>query len=373
MNEGQSVDLARLGLASAALMHDLQALLGPLREHAAFTVEEIESGRLPLSSARSSLLLCEEIQALVRDVVASVSGQGRQDSFDPVPVVHAEISGLARRVSPLDVRCRTSLPGGTWVRGRRTLLGRSVGNLLRNASRHAREQVEASLYTEIREGRRLLVIAVEDDGAGVPEEMREQLFLPGVHGGHGGSGLGLASAVWAVAHLGGEIRLGEPKILGGARFEIRLPAHEPAGDGRAIDPGARPLEGRAVAVIDDDEMVRRVMIRLLSRMGARVVTTDVSSLAADTGLDALARTAPDAILLDLHLGGVSGLDVWRRLQARFPELAQRVAFFSGAAGWSADDKVLEETGRPVIAKGAEIGELVSALERLIHAAPAGPL
>ncbi len=366
-------DLRQLGLASAALMHDLQALLGSLREHTACTVDEIESGRLPLSSARASLALCEEVQALVYDVVASVSGQGRQDSFDAIPVVHAELSRLAGRVSPLDVRCRVSLPGGIWVEGTRTLLGRSVGNLLRNASRHARERIEVTLYAELREGRRFLVIAVEDDGAGVPEELREHLFTPGVHGGHGGSGLGLASAAWAVAHLDGEIRLAEPKLLGGSRFEIRLPAYEPTGDERAIQPGARPLAGRTVAVIDDDEMVRRVVIRLLSRMGARVVTTDISNLTADPGLDALARTAPDVVLLDLHLGDVSGLDVWRRLQARFPSLAQRVAFFSGAAGWSADDRALEETGRPIISKGADVGELVSALERLIYNGSAGHL
>ncbi|MDP9349916.1 MAG: ATP-binding protein, partial [Gemmatimonadota bacterium] len=239
-------DLRQLGLASAALMHDLQALLGSLREHAAFTVEEMESGRLPLSSARSSLALCDEIQTLVRDVVASVSGQGRSESFDPVAVIHAEISGLARRVSPLDIRCRVSLPRGMWVRGKRSLLGRSVGNLLRNASRHARERIEVNLYAELREGRRFLVIAVEDDGAGIPEELREHLFTPGVHGGHGGSGLGLVSAAWAMAHLDGEIRLAEPKSLGGSRFEIQLPAYAPTGDRRAIQPGARRLEGRVI-------------------------------------------------------------------------------------------------------------------------------
>ncbi|MEW5931520.1 MAG: ATP-binding protein, partial [Gemmatimonadota bacterium] len=203
-------DLSELGLASAALMHDLQSLVGALREHAALVVDEMETGELPVAAARAVLARCDEIQGMVRDVVAEASGAAPSTPFDPLRIVHAEISRLTQSGPPLRVSCRASLPGGVWVEGSRTLLERALGNLLRNAARHARERVEVAVAAEESGDGPWLLIEVEDDGAGVAEELRGRLFTLGVRGAGGGSGVGLASAEWAVGRLGGTVRLGEP-------------------------------------------------------------------------------------------------------------------------------------------------------------------
>lgn len=364
-------DLSELGLASAALMHDLQSLVGALREHAALVVEEIEAGHLPLSSARSVLAGCDEIQGLVRDVVAEAAGRAAADPFDPVKTVHREISRVLQHSSALRISCRSTLPGAVWVEGSRTLLERSIANLLRNAARHARECVDVSVAVDASGGTPRLLIAVEDDGSGVAAEVRARLFTPGAGADAGGSGVGLASAAWAVRRLGGTVRLAEPGVLGGARFEIRLPFRRPAAETRAPAVPARPLAGRTVAVIDDDEMVRRSVVRLLAHGGARVVTADPAELARGEGLEALAGSAPDAVLLDLHLGSASGVDVWHLVNARFPEMARRVAFFSGAAGWGDDDAEVTATGRPVIPKGMDIDDFLCAVDELVRAGAAG--
>ncbi|MBV9773411.1 MAG: hybrid sensor histidine kinase/response regulator [Gemmatimonadetes bacterium] len=370
-SQARPPDLAGLGLASAALMHDVQALVGALREHAAFTVDELESGRLPLPAARSVLAGCEEIQEMVDDVVATVSGRRPSAPFDPVATIHREISRVSQRASPLAIHCRSSCDGRVWVWGRETLLARSVANLLRNAARHARDRIEVRVRTEGRGGAERLLVAVEDDGSGVPEEVRETLFAPGVHRSEQGSGVGLASVAWAMGHLGGEVRLGEGGALGGACFELRVPLRLPAEAGSRGSPYPGVLAGRTVAVIDDDEMVRRSVVRILERSGARVVTVDPVALRSDDAWDDLAASAPDALLLDLCLGRASGIDAWHRLNARFPALAQRVAFYTGLAGWGEDEEVFQATGRPVLAKGGDIGELVAAVERLIHAGAGG--
>lgn len=360
-------DLSELGLASAALMHDLQGLVGALREHAALVVDELETGQLPLASARSVLARCDEIQGLVRDVVAEASGSAPPAPFDPVKAVHREIDRVTQLSSPLRISCRASLPGGVWVEGSRTLLERSLGNLLRNAARHARERVEVAVAAEESAASPWLRISVEDDGAGVSDEVRARLFTPGARGTGGGSGVGLASAAWAVGRLGGTVRLAEPGALGGARFEIRLPLRRPMAEPLTPARGARPLAGRTVAVIDDDEMVRRSVVRLLAHGGARVVTADVEGLVRGHGLDELAASAPDAVLLDLHLGNASGVDVWHRMNACFPDMARRVAFFSGAAGWGEGDEAVEATGRPVIPKGMDIADFIDAVDGLVRA------
>ena len=97
-----------------------------------------------------------------------------------------------------------------------------VGNLADNAVRHAASTVELSLAE--RDGR--VVLAVEDDGAGVPEAERERIFerfarLDGARQA-GGTGLGLAIARDIAAHHGGALVL-DPSASG-ARFVLTLPA-----------------------------------------------------------------------------------------------------------------------------------------------------
>jgi signal transduction histidine kinase len=102
---------------------------------------------------------------------------------------------------------------------------RLVHNLLENAARHARER----LAVAVQEAGPWVVLTVEDDGVGVPDEDRDRIFerfvrLDGARDrASGGSGLGLAIVRRvAVAH-GGSVSVDDGR-LGGARFEVRLPA-----------------------------------------------------------------------------------------------------------------------------------------------------
>ncbi|WP_407703905.1 ATP-binding protein [Streptomyces smaragdinus] len=100
-----------------------------------------------------------------------------------------------------------------------------LGNLLDNARRHAARTVEVSLR---RDGP-TAVLAVCDDGPGVPPEQRERVFERFVRlddarsRDDGGAGLGLAICRDVVTRHGGTVTAGT-SALGGARFEARLPA-----------------------------------------------------------------------------------------------------------------------------------------------------
>jgi FixJ family two-component response regulator len=65
-----------------------------------------------------------------------------------------------------------------------------------------------------------------------------------------------------------------------------------------------------VAVVDDDASVRRALARLLQSAGLRVVSYASASEFLDTGLS----IAPDCLILDIHLGGMSGLELLSRLR-----------------------------------------------------------
>jgi signal transduction histidine kinase len=67
-----------------------------------------------------------------------------------------------------------------------------------------------------------VLIAVEDNGKGIPENIREKVFMPNFSTKYSGSGIGLAIAKRAVEHAGGKLWF-ETKIGFGTSFYIELP------------------------------------------------------------------------------------------------------------------------------------------------------
>ncbi|MFE3741004.1 ATP-binding protein [Streptomyces sp. NPDC059134] len=136
-------------------------------------------------------------------------------------LVREEVSQRATDRIPVAVRARE----GFDVLGSRGQLARVLGNLLDNAQRHAAGSVEAS----VRRVGAWVVLAVADDGAGVPEAERERIFERFVRlddarsRDDGGAGLGLAIARDVAERHGGTLTVGGAPS-GGALFELRLPA-----------------------------------------------------------------------------------------------------------------------------------------------------
>jgi signal transduction histidine kinase len=113
-----------------------------------------------------------------------------------------------------DLSCRVE--PGLRVRATPGAIGQAVDVLLENALQHGGGR--ARLEAIARNG--AVVVAVSDEGAGVPVDAREEIFERHVSLG-GGSGLGLAVARALVETDGGTLRLATPQP---ARFEITLPA-----------------------------------------------------------------------------------------------------------------------------------------------------
>ena len=137
-------------------------------------------------------------------------------------------------------------PTGLWVEGSAGQLGRVLTNLLDNAQRHAAHEVVVSSRLDGADA----VIAVADDGDGVPDEQRERIFERFVRldsarsREDGGSGLGLAIAREIVEHHRGTLSVTSGSD-GGAVFEIRLPVKTaPGSAGLARDSDDRRTDPR---------------------------------------------------------------------------------------------------------------------------------
>ncbi|WP_439922848.1 ATP-binding protein [Nitrobacter sp. JJSN] len=102
-------------------------------------------------------------------------------------------------------------------------LKRCLGNLVSNAARHA-----DSIAINGHRDHRWLTVMVDDDGPGIPHDMREEVFKPFLrldsarNQDEGGSGLGLAIARDIARSHGGDIMLGDSP-MGGLRATVRVP------------------------------------------------------------------------------------------------------------------------------------------------------
>ena len=87
------------------------------------------------------------------------------------------------------------------------------------------------------------------------------------------------------------------------------------------------MTARTVLIVDDEAPLRRVLDRLLSRHGLRVIGAG----SAETAYELLADETPDAILLDIRLPTMSGLALYLAIVHRWPALDGRIAIMTGDA------------------------------------------
>lgn len=141
--------------------------------------------------------------------------------FELAPLLRECADGLHPRPQRLQVDLDDGLGS---VAGDRRLLGRAIGNLLRNAQKYAVHEV-ALRARRVGAG---IEIAVEDDGPGIPEDERDRIFEPFYRldrsrdRATGGFGLGLSIARKAIVLHGGTVHVAG-SALGGARFVLSLP------------------------------------------------------------------------------------------------------------------------------------------------------
>lgn len=215
-----SVDRQRRFVADAS--HELRSPIASLR-----TQLEVGAAHPELLDVAGAVADTVRLQALAADLLllARLDAGERpgEARLDLGALVHEEVS--QRTCDRIPVVVSVPEEGGFEVTGSRGQLARVLGNLLDNAERHAERSVAVAVRAE-RDG---VVVAVTDDGAGVPETERERIFERFVRlddartRDEGGAGLGLALARDVVTRHGGRLTVAGAGERG-ARFELWLPA-----------------------------------------------------------------------------------------------------------------------------------------------------
>jgi FixJ family two-component response regulator len=116
-----------------------------------------------------------------------------------------------------------------------------------------------------------------------------------------------------------------------------------------------------IAIVDDEEPVRRALGRLLRASGYAVV----GSASGYEFLEYLARNRPDCALLDLHMPGLSALDLLSRLLAM--ESRVPVVVITGHDAPGVEERVLAAGARRYLLKPLDDSVLLSAIAAAIDA------
>jgi len=248
---------------------------------------KIEAGCLEMEEAPFSLREC--VEGAEKTMLAVAHQKGLE--------LHCEIGS----------QCPDAVSGDS-VRLRQVLL-----NLIGNAIKFtARGSVGVEITAEPVGHRSVMArFSVRDTGIGIPAEKQNVIFEPFRQGDgsttrkYGGTGLGLAISARLVEMMGGRIWLDSQEGHGSAfHFTTLLNLVKPADyqrDDSAVGEGI-PL---SILIAEDDAVSRALVSALLQRRGYAVTL-------ANNGLEALSaleRQSFDAILMDIQMPQIDGLEV----------------------------------------------------------------
>jgi len=315
----------------------------------------------------------------IQDILRELGSFARVDTALPERV---DINALVREAAHFagsDVRHRARLELRLGevpeLVGRRKKLSQVLVNLLVNAAQAIDDgtpddhtiAVETSFDAAADEVR----IAVSDTGEGIEPEVVPRLFEPffTTRAGRSSTGLGLALSFETVRDHGGFIDV-ETEPGRGSVFAVVLPRDTglvvPApGTVDPDAPGPRPessphREGRnvRVLVIDDEELVRQSLLRVLEfRYEA------VGKATAQEALELLESGERfDVIFCDVMMPGVDGVGFYDRVRAEMPELLPRLVFITGGAVTERAREFTEQVDATLLVKPVGVNALFAAVE-----------
>jgi len=327
-------------------------------QQAGWHLLEMINDTLDLSRIESGALKLEPTRLTLRQVLD-----------DALALVEADARARSLAIG------RDFAPDALYAMGDVTRVKQVLINLLSNAVKYNAEGGHITIR-----GRRasagFVDIAIEDGGAGLSLEQLAGLFQPfnrlgREHGETTGTGIGLVIAKRLAELMGGSLSAAST-VGKGSTFTLRLPAGD-AGPNRSLSSATVPQSGEAprapqmtgrrrIIYIEDNAMNAELMRGALEQrplIDLQVFET------GQAGLESVLAAPPDLLLLDMQLPDIDGLDVLRRLRARWPAQTLPVVVVSANAVQAQIDASADAGAQHYLTKPLDVRALLALLDRLL--------
>jgi signal transduction histidine kinase/ActR/RegA family two-component response regulator len=371
--------LASLGLLTATVAHELrgpaQALAVQVAEQEQIVSQLREAGTdwaQPMLAELSELF--SDMKAATNQmstVIGQLSALSRRDTA-PEKVELGEIARQSLAIARSELKRRgialvEDYAKRCYTTGRRDNLVQVVLNLVFNAADAcaAADRPQQQIVVRTRVDGPRVIISVDDTGPGVPPEDVHAIFQPFFTTKERGKGTGLGLKICSdvvTAHHG------HIEVVnldgGGASFRVLLPRLSVTGASSGarlaptLAPPEEPVDSKHVFVVDDDELFTRTVKRALKPHDVRTAAT--ASEAEIALLDPL--YAPQIVLCDLGLPGMTGDQLHARINAHRPLIAAHFIFVTGGACTKREADYLRASGCPTLIKPIDMKDIWNALQ-----------
>jgi PAS domain S-box-containing protein len=356
----RSQRMESLGQLAGGVAHDFNNLLAVILNYAEFVGEEIGESHAAAEDVAEIVRATQRAADLTRQLlVFSRHDHLRLEAVD-VNRVALETQRLLDRTLGEDVELAVApAVEAVHVLADRGQLEQVLMNLVLNA-RDAMPRGGRVTVT-IEPAGEFVRIDVADDGEGMSRETAERAFDPffTTKPKGRGTGLGLATVYGIVTGSGGHIEI-ESHLQEGTTITMHLPSATP--EQPAADAAAHELDesnGKTVMVVEDEDAIRTLTQRILTRQGYDVV----EALNPEHAITLCESTKPDLLLTDVVMPGMSGKDLSHRLRERHADL--RVLFMSGYTDNVMDRYGLDASGDSLLQKPFNGRELLTAVQEAL--------
>ena len=211
----------------------------------------------------------------------------------------------------------------------------------------------------------LVVLEINDDGPGIPDELQPKIFDPFFTTKEvgKGTGLGLTVAYAIVQEHGGRIRL-ESRPGVGASFFVELPVA--GGKTPTLSPMRKPTTstapvGAAVLIVEDEAPLAAAVGEALQDAGYLVE----KAADGEEALMRLGRRSFDLVICDLKMPRLDGRAFHLKLAAAAPDLARRVIFVTGDIAGTDAEQFFADHGCRWLAKPFRLSDLLAVVRETV--------
>ncbi len=333
-----------IGQLAGGIAHDFNNLLTPIIGYAEMLKQGVSDDHSYLRKVEGILSAALKAGDLTRRLLSFGRKQLlRVESFDLNQVIVAFREILSRTIRE-NIAIDLRLSGSTArIRADRGQIEQILLNLAVNAqdaiSGNGSITIESGHvildeeYTRIHPGMKTgpyILLAISDNGSGMEDEVLSHIFEPffTTKPVGQGTGLGLATVYGIVKQHEGSVKV-RSRVGTGSTFTILLPEAPATDDGElpAHIPSTADfsgLTGKTILVIDDNQLVREMVVELLRSTGNNILVATSPTEALELTTDV---TTIDLLVTDVVMPDMNGPELYDRLQEKFPNMP--VLFISG--------------------------------------------